>query len=179
MSFFKRLQEYENKNVVLTSLIIGLILGYTTGTLNSRTEARVIEPIETSERTPSVVELETTVKELERRIADVEAIQQPQGLPRPDYDSGWNLYTPGMTRTFEHNLSSKYLLVYLVGRQFGHTIIRWYVEGSYYLDPTGHGWYIGAQWTIEDENSIEVQRLIDDGLYHEIRVLIWKIPTTN
>jgi len=181
MSFIKTLLDHQNKKAVFVSLFIGLIVGYATGILYSPTgSSKINEPIGTTERTPSTIELQTTIRELETRISEIEAVQKPQGLPAPDYDSGWLAMEPESQLTIEHGLNTYEILVYLVGKQSYDDVVHQFFWGGFYWHSSEYvSTQKGVWWFTEDESSINVWRQKDDAGYDFIRVYIWKIPATN
>ena len=100
----------------------------------------------------------------------------PTGIMSPDYDSGWVSLNINAFTFFEHNLGTKDIFVYLLGKNIeasGVVTHQLYFGGSEMA-----GYYKGVRWSTSSENSNEVSvyRLWDDLLWDEARVLIWKLP---
>ncbi len=109
---------------------------------------------------------------LESRIEALEAQAPPSGfLTAPAYDSGWQAITADTYLTLTHNLGTKELFVYMVGKDsFGS------IGTMFYGSDLENGTWRGAYFRITAENSIDIRRLVDDGVWVEVRVYIWVIP---
>lgn len=107
--------------------------------------------------------------------------QGEQGPPgewgAPDYDSGW-VSMPDRFLSLTHNLGTKELFVYFIGRNSLGVIHQFsYGEDWFYDYQTSMEWkQTGATWDINSDNEILVTRSWDDANWDEVRVLLWKLP---
>jgi len=128
----------------------------------------------------TVIELENTINYLNTTIINLNEtvvyLNGTQGLGSPDYDSGWVGLSKETIRTFNHNLGTTRLLVYMTGKapyNQGHQM--WY-GGDHYNDNV-YQYILGAYWYLQNENTICVRRY-GQGIecpWYEVRVMIWKI----
>ena len=95
-------------------------------------------------------------------------------LGAPDYDSGWTGISPSFAHVFTHNLGTADILVYLVGRD--DTVMTQHAYGGLIVATGGQMFRYGVFWIAEDEDTIRVERYIDDAVWEEVRVLIWELP---
>ena len=82
-------------------------------------------------------------------------------LSKPAYDSGWMSIQKGAWTTFQHNLSTNELFVYVLGNDD--------VEGIY------APWDDRARWRIISENELLVYVRYGIETFDMIRVMIWNI----
>ncbi len=109
---------------------------------------------------------------LEARVEALEGQSPPQGfMTAPAYDSGWQAITAGTYLTLTHNLGTKELFVYMVGKDTTGTI-----GTMFYGSDLEDGLWRGAYFRINAENTIDIRRLADDAVWVEVRVYIWVIP---
>jgi len=109
---------------------------------------------------------------LEARVETLEGQSPPQGfMTAPAYDSGWVAITADTYLTLTHNLGTKELFVYMVGKDITGTI-----GTMFYGSDLDDGLWRGAYFRINAENTIDIRRLADDAVWVEVRVYIWIIP---
>lgn len=97
-------------------------------------------------------------------------------LNEPAFDSGWLSIEVGEIMDIEHGLGTTEILVYMVGRnRLNHVHQKDYGSDDWRIS-NGDLMRNGASWAAREENFIEVHRLQEDGLWEEVRVLIWKLP---
>ena len=117
----------------------------------------------------SVVELQSKVNTLEARVEELEGQMLPQGfVSAPAYDSGWISIDEAVETVFTHNLETREVFVYLIGKDLdqGYEINqRWYG-----VDGTG-----GAFWYKLDSNNITIKRGSNSVTWDYVRVMIWRI----
>jgi hypothetical protein len=98
----------------------------------------------------------------------------------PDYDSGWVDLPIRSSITLTHNLGTRDLYVYMIGR-FGDDTHNHAVGGDYWYD-TSISEYRGrgAYWYTEGVNSMKIHHYRGDERFAynwgEVRVLAWKLP---
>lgn len=109
---------------------------------------------------------------------DVKVSGQSQGtFPRPNYDSGWQAYTPGQVRTFTHSLGGTLdnYVVDLMARAGTARTVRG-MGGMEYIRDTGSAYvreFKGFCYQELSTSSIQVVRYGDDNYIDQIRVRIW------
>jgi len=109
---------------------------------------------------------------LESRIEALENQSPPLGfMGAPAYDSGWQAITADSYLTLTHNLGTKELFVYMIGKDVTGTI-----GTMFYGSDLEDGSWRGAYFRIDAENTIDIRRLPDDAVWQEVRVYIWVIP---
>lgn len=100
----------------------------------------------------------------------------------PDYDSGWVTIAEGQVLELQHNLNSRELFVYLLGREehsmYGVYTHQWYLHGDARVttSPPLIVESRGLCWLTTSDNVINLQRLPSDLYWQEVRVLIWQLP---
>ncbi|UCE29662.1 MAG: hypothetical protein JSV85_02800 [Candidatus Bathyarchaeota archaeon] len=108
---------------------------------------------------------------LESRIEALENQSLPLGfMGAPAYDSGWQAITADTYLTLTHNLGTKELFVYMLGKDVVGTI-----GTMFYGSDLENGTWRGAYFRINAENTIDIRRLADDAVWLEVRVYIWVI----
>jgi hypothetical protein len=103
-------------------------------------------------------------------------------LPSPAYDSGWlNNWVAGVDYqliSLTYELNTTEVFVYVLGRvnetigEFENGSIHQFAYGGL-LGPLGGN--AGVFWVLSG-NEIKLYRLPNDEYWHEVRVMIWKIP---
>jgi hypothetical protein len=136
-----------------------------------------------------VAALEGRVTFIEDSLTYLAGVIGPLAL-KPEYDSGWIDAPPASNAmvdalVLKHNLGTKDLFVYVVGRNtysvspseediYTH---QDYLHQNRFYDPEWR--VIGSCWRAYEEDSITIHRGQDDWNWDEmIRVLIWKLPPT-
>jgi len=100
----------------------------------------------------------------------------PGGFGAPDYDSGWVSFEI-VSSSLDHGLGTKNLFVYLVGRQFSlFEPAGWRTHQKKIGTDNDGGDLWGVYWSLIDENTIYVQRAVDEWRWEYFRVYIWIIP---
>ena len=82
-------------------------------------------------------------------------------LSKPAYDSGWVPIQKGTWTSFQHNLSTNELFVYMLGSDI--------LEGIY------APWDDRARWRSTSENEISIYARYGIETFDTIRVMIWNI----
>ncbi len=100
----------------------------------------------------------------------------PTGIMSPDYDSGWVSLSPNDFTFFVHNLGTKDIFVYLLGKNIDAS--GFVTHQEFFGGAEIASYYKGVRWSTVSENSNEVSvyRFWDDLWWDEARVLIWKLP---
>jgi hypothetical protein len=134
-------------------------------TLNSR-----IDDLETQ-----IDEMNATIIQMNSTITN---LLNATKLGKPDYDSGWTPIELDEHMMFEHNLDTTNVLVYMIGKysDSASPYIHQIAYGGDYsgLEPN----FIGASWYDLTNMSIWVHRRMHGGTWNEVRVMIWKIPSS-
>lgn len=84
-------------------------------------------------------------------------------ISRPAYDSGWMEWN-GSTMTLCHNLNTTEVVVYLIGKNEASPLAINIIEYGRY-----------AYWWGLTSTHISLQNPCIEG-WHQVRVMIWKIP---
>ena len=165
--------------IIVVALVIGLILGFTSGSYI--TQAKIKDT--GGELTGGIgdtrlsIELEKEIENLQRQINEIQAVAWLEPFPKPDWDSGWftiNLEVSNAA-VFNHGLDTQELFVYLIGKDDDGGVHQRVIGGDTHQTPS---WYLvsgGASWRLRNDNEIVVYRGLEDLIYNELRVLIWKI----
>jgi hypothetical protein len=117
-----------------------------------------------------IAQMNSTIVQLNDRVD----ILNMTGLGKPDFDSDWNNITAGQQITFNHNLGTTNVLVYMIGNDTSGTL---YIHQIKYGGDTSVLTEYGARWQELTSTSITVIRAPSDPNWNYIRVMIWKIPT--
>ena len=132
--------------------------------------------------------LTNTVTEQQAQISELQTlvdIMNATKLGKPDYDSGWTSIASAQILMFTHNLGTKELLVYVIGKD---SVSDWNPStGDYTWNIGINQWVYGSgadcgnvdrglYWMHLDETTIQVRRGEDDIKWDEVRVMLWKIP---
>jgi hypothetical protein len=93
----------------------------------------------------------------------------------PAYDSGWQSYTQGETKTLVHNLGGDYddYVVDLTCRGSAPLGTHNYGVGGDKSSPPLGTEHMGAYWRNLGTTSIEATRLTEDPRCLQIRIRIW------
>lgn len=135
--------------------------------------------------------LEVKVDEQQIRIADLEAelsrmnstiiqlsdsvgILNMTKLGKPDFVSNWTDITQGQQITFNHNLGTTNVLVYMIGNDTSGTL---YIHQIKYGGDSDFTYEYGCRWQELTSTTIKVIRAPSDPNWNQVRVMIWKIPT--
>lgn len=99
----------------------------------------------------------------------------PGGFGAPDYDSGWQAISPNEVLVLTHNLGTRELFVYMVGKTIAGNVHQLYYGGDVHYNPGLL--VVGAYWRLPNINDIWLTRMSDDALvtWAEVRVYLWII----
>jgi len=125
-----------------------------------------------------VATMNATVTDLESRIGTLESQILSMNntiwnaTRSPDFDTGWENFTRGQERSFQHWLNSTDLLVYMMGRIPGASP---YIHSMFFGSVHDYGWK-GCFWHDLSSAEISVTRNPSDDYWEQVRIMIWKIP---
>lgn len=103
--------------------------------------------------------------------------QVPLGRFESDYDSGWIPIEPGETYNLSHGQGYQ-VIVYLLGWDYvdgGGQVIHQTSSGDCFWGEEGA--CNGLQWCCSCRDHITIHRNIDDEIWDEFRLFIWKLET--
>ena len=134
----------------------------------------------TNDNTPN---LESKINALEERVESLSlqiiSIKESNTLGpfnNPDYDSDWIPIEPGKSYTFNHGQGAT-PFVYIIGwddkGENGYSIHQ-SCNGFDFWD-TGNSTSCGIMWCCLNVNEICILRDINDTVWDEFRLLIWKV----
>jgi uncharacterized coiled-coil protein SlyX len=124
-----------------------------------------------------IANLETELAQMNSTISqlsDSMDILNMTKLGKPDFDSLWCNITAGQQITFNHNLGTTNVLVYMIGNDTSGTL---YIHQIKYGGDTAYPNEFGCRWQELTSTSIKVIRASNDPNWNKVRIMIWKIPT--
>jgi hypothetical protein len=123
-----------------------------------------------------IIQQQTIIHNLNNTVVflnETVTVLNSTGFGLPDYDSGW-ISLGGEFNNIVHNLGTKHLFVYVVGRDSAGNVHHIQYGGAI-CDI--YGTKRGAWWSLGSDNTINVYKeLGDNSMWDTCRVLIWRIP---
>lgn len=145
----------------------------TTGISINKTELLLELLLKVDILNSTVEELRSQIAEMNTTIGDLQTsltILNATKLGVPDYDSGWVIIGQNEEVILTHSLGTTEVLVYTIGKgPAGNT------QMYYGWEHVGANTY-GLHWRSLTASTIKVWRAINDTVWTQVRVLIWKTP---
>jgi len=96
------------------------------------------------------------------------------------YDSGWVSISSPSSIALTHNLGTKNVMVYMMGRKNMTTTESPYIHQKHYGGEIQVGWSGGVFWRDLTETTIDIQRIkggTGEDYWNYVRVMIWKVES--
>ena len=176
-------RERRDEELRLNKKIVGIMLVVAFFSISTAYAAMDVPALNTfsavweaiTESNSEIATLEAKIVELEAKVAELEesGSQATLALSIPDFESKWKTILPGETKEIRHNLGTRKLFVYILGKD--PMVGGFRFHQIYYGMEKHQGYYMGLYWDALTKNKIRVIRGSSDTSWEYFRVYIWKL----